>query len=66
MKSLWRKILVNLFISERYCPNCGGDVVAQGYHYIECQDCNQLTWLEEGNLGVDGKSHLYTGKERNQ
>lgn len=61
-KSIIRKILVWLGFSEVYCPQCGSEqITSHGYHTIECYDCGEETYLENGNLAMEGKAHLYKG-----
>lgn len=56
------KLKVHTGMSELYCPDCGSDqITAHGYHWIECYDCGMETYMEDGNLAMEGKGHLYKG-----
>lgn len=59
MNKLVKKLLAKLGLSELYCSSCGGNLKPQGYRYTECQHCKELVEWEHGNLGVEGKGHLY-------
>lgn len=62
MKKLWNKFKANIGVSEQYCVCCGSDkIVPHGYHIVSCNDCGEEVYYEDGNLAMDGKSHLYKG-----
>lgn len=59
MNKLVKRILATLGLSMIYCSSCGGNLKPEGYRYTVCADCEEVVEYPDGNLGTEGRGHLY-------
>lgn len=59
MNKIFKLLSAKLGFSEIYCSSCGGNLKPEGYRYTVCVDCNEVVEYPDGNLGTEGRGHLY-------